>query len=78
MEQKHKHPPLGEAPGVSRIVGSGEMADLIRLKDWSSTPLGSIGSWSESVRSSQGPNHHGTVCSIFLPFDAAGSTSPET
>jgi PAS domain S-box-containing protein len=30
----------------SRIIGTGEMADLVRAYDWSSTPLGPIDSWS--------------------------------
>jgi PAS domain S-box-containing protein len=29
-----------------RIIGAGEMADLVRAYDWSSTPLGSIETWS--------------------------------
>jgi PAS domain S-box-containing protein len=33
----------------SRIVGEGEMADLIRAYDWSATPLGPIGRWSREL-----------------------------
>jgi hypothetical protein len=29
----------------SRIIGSGEMADLIRTYDWSATPLGPVETW---------------------------------
>ena len=30
----------------SRIIGSGEMAALVRAYDWGSTPLGTIDTWS--------------------------------
>jgi PAS domain S-box-containing protein len=33
----------------SRIIGTGEMADLVRGYDWSSTPLGPIESWSKEL-----------------------------
>src|SRR6202046_386111 len=33
----------------SRILGSGEMANLVRAYDWSSTPLGPIKSWSKEL-----------------------------
>jgi PAS domain S-box-containing protein len=33
----------------SRIVGIGEMADLVRAYDWSSTPLGPIETWSKEL-----------------------------
>src|SRR5438093_5937065 len=43
--------------GVSRetrpedwLVGGGEMGKLVRSKDWSSTPLGPIESWPQSLR----------------------------
>jgi two-component system, OmpR family, sensor histidine kinase VicK len=36
-------------PGASLIFGSGEMADLIRAFDWSTTSLGSIENWSEAL-----------------------------
>jgi hypothetical protein len=32
-----------------RIIGTGEMADLVRGYDWSSTPLGPIGTWSKEL-----------------------------
>jgi PAS domain S-box-containing protein len=32
-----------------RIIGSGEMADLVRDYDWSSTPLGPIEAWSKEL-----------------------------
>jgi len=35
--------------GSARIVGSGEMARLIREHDWSSTPLGPIENWSREL-----------------------------
>ncbi len=36
-------------PLSSRIIGKGEMADLVRAYDWSSTPLGPIASWSKEL-----------------------------
>jgi PAS domain S-box-containing protein len=33
----------------SRIQGTGEMADLFRAKDWSTTPLGAVETWSETL-----------------------------
>ena len=32
-----------------RVVGTGEMADLVRGYDWSSTPLGPIEDWSKEL-----------------------------
>lgn len=32
------------------LVGGGEIAELIRAKDWSSTPLGPIADWPQSLR----------------------------
>jgi hypothetical protein len=32
-----------------RIIGTGEMADLVRDYDWSSTPLGPIETWSKEL-----------------------------
>src|SRR6202453_4236517 len=37
------------SPLFSRIIGKGEMADLVRAYDWSSTPLGPIESWSKEL-----------------------------
>src|ERR671933_661306 len=34
------------------LVGGGEMGERIRSKDWSKTPLGPIGSWPQSLRTS--------------------------
>src|SRR6202034_776879 len=36
----------GSPASASRIIGTGEMADLVRAYDWGSTPLGAIDSWS--------------------------------
>jgi PAS domain S-box-containing protein len=36
----------GSPASPSRIIGTGEMADLVRAYDWSSTPLGAIDTWS--------------------------------
>jgi PAS domain S-box-containing protein len=44
----HTHSPSGE-PARSRIFATGEMADLVRAFDWSSTSLGPIDSWSETL-----------------------------
>jgi PAS domain S-box-containing protein len=33
----------------ARIIGTGEMADLVRRYDWNSTPLGPIESWSKEL-----------------------------
>jgi PAS domain S-box-containing protein len=51
------HDPSGEPVAIrasqeipiSRIVGDGEMADLIREFDWKSTTLGSVESWSDTL-----------------------------
>src|SRR3954469_9246122 len=37
-------------PGADFVVGTSEMADLIRRKDWSRTPLGPIETWPQSLR----------------------------
>jgi PAS domain S-box-containing protein len=43
-------PPTGEPPQSGRrIIGTGEMASLVRAYDWSSTPLGPIDSWSKEL-----------------------------
>src|ERR1700691_1789381 len=34
------------SPTPTRIIGTGEMSDLVRAYDWSSTPLGAIETWS--------------------------------
>jgi PAS domain S-box-containing protein len=39
----------GSQSAGARIVGRGEMANLIRAYDWSATPLGPIGSWSKEL-----------------------------
>jgi PAS domain S-box-containing protein len=33
----------------SRIIGTGEMSDLVRVYDWGSTPLGPIEAWSKEL-----------------------------
>ncbi|HEU0203728.1 MAG TPA: PAS domain-containing protein, partial [Burkholderiaceae bacterium] len=43
------------------LVGGGEMGAIIRAKDWSSTPLGPVESWPQSLRS---------AVSILLPSRA--------
>ena len=45
MEQQNSA--MEVAPG--RIIGAGEMADLVRGYDWGSTPLGPIGTWSKEL-----------------------------
>ena len=36
------------------LVGGGEMGSAVRAKDWSSTPLGAIDTWPQSLRSALG------------------------
>src|SRR5580704_6518577 len=36
-------------PGQDRIIGAGEMADLIRRFDWGMTSLGPIEGWSDTL-----------------------------
>ncbi len=44
-------PRPGDAPAPgSWLVGGGEMAKLIKAKDWSTTPLGPIERWPQSLR----------------------------
>ncbi len=40
----------GAAGPEDWLVGGGEMGDSIRSLDWSSTPLGSLNSWPDSLR----------------------------
>jgi PAS domain S-box-containing protein len=42
-------PEVIKDPGESLIKGIGEMATLIREKDWSTTPLGKINTWPQSL-----------------------------
>src|SRR4051812_20627476 len=35
--------------GTQRIFGHGEMADLIRAHDWTTTPLGPIEQWPDTL-----------------------------
>jgi hypothetical protein len=42
----------GDAEAADWLVGGGEMARLIREKDWSRTPLGPIEEWPQSLRTS--------------------------
>lgn len=48
-------------PATDWLVGGGELGELIRSKDWSATPLGSVESWPQSLRS---------AVSILLPSRA--------
>jgi len=44
---------MSPGPGLQPeqfITTGGEMAELIRSKDWSKTPLGPIESWSQALR----------------------------
>lgn len=41
--------PSRRGGSYSRIVGEGEMADLIRRFDWGNTPLGSVETWSDTL-----------------------------
>jgi signal transduction histidine kinase/CheY-like chemotaxis protein len=47
MEADSNISPSAEA---ARFLPGGEMAELIRRKDWSRTPLGPVESWSQSLR----------------------------
>ena len=40
----------GSIPAADYLIGSGEMATLIRSRDWSATPLGPIDDWPQSLR----------------------------
>src|ERR1700722_12638806 len=40
------NPEAEPTPQSSRIIGTGEMAALVRAYDWGSTPLGAIDTWS--------------------------------
>ncbi len=42
-------PPASADAPAGRIFGAGEMADLVRAFDWSSTPLGPIESWRDPL-----------------------------
>jgi signal transduction histidine kinase len=42
--------PRKDAPSRDWLIGGGEMAKLIRTKDWSKTPLGARDSWPQSLR----------------------------
>jgi hypothetical protein len=48
-------------PGPAWLVGGGELGELIRAKDWSQTPLGSVERWPQSLR---------TAVSMMLPSRA--------
>jgi PAS domain S-box-containing protein len=43
-------PTANAADSLDFLAGGGEMGKLIRSKDWASTPLGSIDSWPQSLR----------------------------
>jgi PAS domain S-box-containing protein len=43
---KRTNPEAEPGPQSSRILGTGEMAALVRAYDWGSTPLGAIDTWS--------------------------------
>jgi hypothetical protein len=48
MNKPHKQ--TDTLSSASFLVGGGEMGKLVRTKDWSSTPLELIESWSTSLR----------------------------
>lgn len=41
---------LGRDPGLDPFVGGGEMAELMRSIDWSTTAVGPVSSWPQSLR----------------------------
>jgi diguanylate cyclase (GGDEF)-like protein/PAS domain S-box-containing protein len=49
MIESKKH--LGTPSAAEWLVGGGEMAKLIKVKDWSTTALGPIETWPQSLRS---------------------------
>lgn len=46
----HREPLAAVPPSPTFLVGEGEMAALIRGKDWSQTPLGPVDTWPQSLR----------------------------
>ena len=48
-DRKRVTNPLESRPSSRRIIGEGEMADLIRAFNWSETPLGPIEAWSDTL-----------------------------
>ncbi|MDZ7959422.1 MAG: hypothetical protein RMY34_16315 [Aulosira sp. DedQUE10] len=42
----------GQAIAFDVFAGGGEMGELMRRKDWSNTPLGSVENWPQSLRTS--------------------------
>ena len=61
MTRPSKTLPGRDSPSGTKLAaflsGEGEMAALMRAKDWSATPLGPPGTWSQSLR---------TVVSVML------------
>jgi PAS domain S-box-containing protein len=55
-----------DARDVGFLDGGGETAELIAAYDWSRTPLGSIGSWSRSLRAAVGLVVHSPVAMVLL------------
>jgi hypothetical protein len=45
-----KKSPVAQEHNRDWLIGSGEMSDLIRAKDWSATPIGPRGGWPQSLR----------------------------
>jgi PAS domain S-box-containing protein len=41
--------PTAASASTSRIIGQGEMAELVRKFDWSKTPVGPVESWSDTL-----------------------------
>ena len=48
MNQPHKQ--TASSLTGNFLVGGGEMGELVRTKDWSTTPLGAIETWPSSLR----------------------------
>lgn len=47
--RKARNTPKNDPASSSRIIGSGEMAELVRKFDWSTTPVGPVEAWSDTL-----------------------------
>jgi PAS domain S-box-containing protein len=47
--KKSRKTPTAASASSSRIIGRGEMAELVRKFDWSKTPVGPVESWSDTL-----------------------------
>jgi PAS domain S-box-containing protein len=47
--RKGRKTPISRRQPTSRIIGQGEMAELVRMFDWSKTPVGPVATWSDTL-----------------------------